>query len=279
MSRLRARMAVLTRTLTGLRHLDPGRDRLLAAFPKSGSTWVRFVLCNLVSLRYWDGRPLDFPLLNRTLPELGASDLSEPWPWGELLPRTVKTHAPAWPLLRRVPAVLLVRDPADVMVSFHHHDAAQGGSRNPGRTLADFVRGGRFGVEGWARHTRSWMDAGATVVRYGELRADPHAGFRRLVDALGADVPDELLGPAVARSTLEATRAAEARSGADADFEDGFRFVRKGAERAGRAALSADDRSWMEEVLHRHGVEWPEAPPPSDDERVDGPPSGSGDGR
>ena len=31
------------------------QDVILASFPKSGSTWVRFFLCNLVSLRYWEG--------------------------------------------------------------------------------------------------------------------------------------------------------------------------------------------------------------------------------
>lgn len=251
------RLAHLARHLAGIARLDPDHDRILAAFPKSGSTWVRFVLCNLVSLRYWKGRPLDFPLLDRTMPELGVTSLAPPWEHGELLPRVVKTHRPAWPVLRRIPTVLLVRDPRDVMVSFFHHDAAQGGPRNPGDTLATFLRGRRYGIPAWIRHTRSWRDAGAWLVRYEELKADPEGTFARLVAALGARIPEELLVEAVGRSTLEATRAAEERSGLDPEkgFDDSFRFVRKGAVGEGREVLSDDDRAWIRERLSRAGIE------------------------
>ena len=251
------RLGRLARYLEGLVRLHPERDRLLAAFPKSGSTWVRFVLCNLVSLRHWDGRPLDFPLLNRTMPELGVSRLRGPWPYGETVPRVVKTHTAAWPLLRRVPAVLLVRDPRDVMVSFFHHDAAQGGPRNPGSTLSSFIRGERFGIPGWVRHTRSWREAEAAVIRYEALRRDPAGGFAGLLETLGARVPDDRLARALERSTLEATRQAEERSGADpeADFDDDFRFVRKGAVGEGRAALTEEDRAWIAGELRREGID------------------------
>lgn len=254
---LTRRMAALGRYASGLRRLDPERDRVLAAFPKSGSTWVRFVLCNLVSLRFWNGKPLDFPLLDRTLPELGVSTLAEEWPWGALLPRVVKTHQPAWPVLRTVPALLLVRDPRDVMVSFFHHDAAQGGPRNPGATLSTFIRARRFGVPGWIRHTRSWRDAGATLVRYEELKADPHRAFGRVLSALGARVPEALLARALERSTLEATRAAEERGGLDPEkgFDDAFRFVRKGAVGEGREVLSDPDRAWIAARLREGGVD------------------------
>lgn len=254
---MRRRLASLARHLTGLVRLDREGDRVLAAFPKSGSTWVRFVLCNLVSLRYWDGRPLDFPLLDRTMPELGVTSLAPGWDYGDLLPRVVKTHRSAWPVLREVPALLLVRDPRDVMVSFFHHDAAQGGPRNPGDTLSTFLRGRRWGVPAWIRHTASWRDAGATVVRYEDLKADPRAGFRRVVEALGARIPDALLSEAVERSTLEATRAAEERGGLDPDkgFDDSFRFVRKGAVGEGRQVLSDEDRAWIAARLSRAGID------------------------
>ncbi|MFQ5536403.1 MAG: sulfotransferase domain-containing protein [Gemmatimonadota bacterium] len=256
MSSLRSRFRLAARYLEGLAHLGED-DVLLACFPKSGSTWVRFVLANLLSLRFWDGAPLDFATLDRTLPELGVNRLGAPWPYGALLPRVVKTHKPAWPVLAGPQAVLLVRDPADVVVSFYHHDRGQGGIRGRGATLSEFLRHPRYGLPGWTRHARSWMERGAPVVRYEDLHADPEGAFRRLLDLIAAAVPDDLLRTALDRSTVEATRRAEERSGLapEKGFAPDFRFVRSASVGEGRAALSPADRAWMARYLRSHGVD------------------------
>jgi hypothetical protein len=237
--------------------LNLGRDDvLLASFPKSGSTWVRFVLCHLVSLRYWDGRALDFATLDATMPELGVDSLAERWAWGKLLPRVVKTHTAAWPVLRRVPAVLLVRNPMDVVVSFHHHDQAQGGLRLGDAPLSTFVRHPRHGVPGWVRHTRSWLDRQVPVVRYETLRSDPKPGFATLLSHLGVKIPEDLLEEALERSSLEEVRRAEMRGGLNPakGFDPSFRFARKGSMGEGRETLSDEDQVWIRTYLREHGV-------------------------
>jgi len=42
-------------------------DIILAAYPKSGSTWLRFLLCDVGSLLEWNGREVDFETLNKTM--------------------------------------------------------------------------------------------------------------------------------------------------------------------------------------------------------------------
>ena len=42
-------------------------DIILASYPKSGSTWFRFFLCNLISVAEWSGREIDFSLEDNVL--------------------------------------------------------------------------------------------------------------------------------------------------------------------------------------------------------------------
>ena len=54
-------------------------DVILAAFPKTGSTWVRFLFCNLIALLEWNNRSVDFNLLNDTMPYFGEGNLHKKW--------------------------------------------------------------------------------------------------------------------------------------------------------------------------------------------------------
>lgn len=251
-----SRIGLLTRYARGLMNLRR-EDVLLASFPKSGSTWVRFVLCHLITLRYWNGKDLDFGLLDATMPEFGVSDLDRPWAYADLMPRVVKTHTSAWPLLARVPAVLLVRDPLDVVVSFYHHDRAQGGLRLPGADLSTFVRHPRRGLPGWVAHTKSWMERGATVVRYETLRSDPASAFPSLMEALGVRAPGAMLAQALERSSLGEVRRAEERGGLapEKGFDPAFRFARKGGVGEGRRSLGDEDQAWAREYARERGVD------------------------
>src|SRR5436190_16347079 len=94
-------------------------DVLLASFLRSGNTWARLFLCNLISLREWDGRPVTYGLLEATMPRLGHDNLFRPWPH-PTMPRVVKTHRPYSRLFGRTQAIGIVRDPRDVMVSSYH---------------------------------------------------------------------------------------------------------------------------------------------------------------
>ena len=78
-------------------------DFLLAGFPRSGSTWTRHVLCNLISLNEWSGREVE-AVLNETMPALGASNLFRPWPHSTI-PRVIKTHHRYSPLFRNIPSI------------------------------------------------------------------------------------------------------------------------------------------------------------------------------
>lgn len=213
------------RGIIGLR----AEDVLLASFPRSGSTWLRFFLANLVSLHELDGSPIDFARLNAMLPELGASDLLATWPYSSI-PRVVKTHRPHSVLLR-VPrrSVLVVRDPRDVMVSYYLYEQGKSRPRFTG-AFSGFLHCPGLGLKAWFRHQRSWSSRATLELRYEALRAAPVEQLRRLLGLLEVAPPTDLVEEAVSRSKLGRVRDVEQRSGSghEGRFREGFRFARQG---------------------------------------------------
>jgi estrone sulfotransferase len=185
-----------------------GDDVLLSSFPRSGSTWVRLFLCNLISLTEWNGGAVDLRLLNETMPELGISNLVKPWHHPSI-PRVVKTHKPWTPLLRRFRAVGLVRDPRDVMVSRYHRLGDRVGLYEG--SFAGFVGDHRLGLEAWFRHFASWRGRWAVIIRYEDLLDGPDREFGRLLEILKIRAPGGLVREAITRSSFESARRVEGR--------------------------------------------------------------------
>lgn len=182
-------------------------DVLLSSFPRSGSTWMRFLLCNLISLLEWDGKTVDFLLLNRTMVELGVSNLLEPWPHSSTIPRVVKTHRRYPPIFGRNRAIGIIRDPRDVMVSFYHFQRDRQGVYDG--TFSEFIRKQRSGLQSWFRHYTSWRDHWDLIVKYENMREDVFHEFNQVLDILGIEYPEDLIRKAISRSSFESLQEIE----------------------------------------------------------------------
>lgn len=219
----------VTRYVRGISALQP-TDVWLASFPKAGSTWVRFFLCNLVCLTEQGGRHVDFPVLDAMMPALGFSPLHRPWPH-QVIPRTVKTHRPYLrPLFGRAGrAVYIARDPRDIMVSYYHFCRANR-RYDVTEPFSDFIRDSRLGLEACLTHFLSWEPHIDLLLQYERLRQDTYDEFRRLTDFLQADVDEAIIRESIERSSFAQVRAVQERSGLSQPgaFEPEYRFARKG---------------------------------------------------
>lgn len=211
--------------------LPPGTIAWLASYPRSGSTWVRFLL---TAYRHGAiGRSTD---VAREVPDIHGPDAVRADIAARLdrgAPLIVKTHVP-WTAhhpfaARTARAVLLVRHPRDVLLSslaFHRAlghptppDDAEAArafiaeSGDPAWRAADPVRrAAGFGT--WTGHILSWLDSApfpVTVMRFESLRAETVPTIAALPAFLGAAVDSDRNDAAVRTCAFDAMRALEIR--------------------------------------------------------------------
>lgn len=205
-------------------------DVLLASFPKSGNTWVRFFLCNLISLEELDCQVVGFPLLDATMPELGRPELLQSWPY-RTLPRVVKTHHSLLPSLRNRRHIVVYRDPRDVMVSMYHY-VRRKRIHYRDISLESVVYDRRRGLQAWFEWHERWKQSKAQGiwVAYESLKLDPEAEFSRILRFLHVEAPEQVFKEAIKRSSIESVRRSEKTHGYSKPDEnrDGFTFARSG---------------------------------------------------
>ena len=193
--------------LLGLHH--PGRnlrvfpdDVFLVSYPKSGNTWTRFLIANLV---FPEKQP-DFANLNELIPD--PEGLSKRHLENMPRPRYIKSHQYFDPRYHKV--LYIVRDPRDVVLAEYHFGIKQRlhGEEYP---LAHYVSrflandtGHTYGS--WFDHVASWYftrrdDPAFLLVRYESLHTQPVIEMERIAMFLGVDPDPERLNFAIEQST------------------------------------------------------------------------------
>jgi hypothetical protein len=210
-------------------------DTFIVSYPKSGNTWTRFLIGNLV---YPEG--VDFSNINQVVPD--PDDLSKRFLKRLPRPRILKSHQPFDARYGRV--ICIVRDPRDVVLSEYHFEIKQMliEEKFPiERHVARFVAGevehlkrrvpmrepvgmalGEYGS--WGENVGSWLAARQNskkfqsgqdflLVRYEDMVDDPKSELARIAWFLGIDPTAERLAKAVERSSAEQMRKLEKAQG------------------------------------------------------------------
>jgi hypothetical protein len=170
-----------------------GGDALVVSIPKSGRTWVRTFLCAYYSEKVGQPftlEPEKFPGVPRII---YTHDLFEQ-----------RTKADRWDKLRgkylipqkerrRLPIVLLARDPRDAFVSLYvqlTRRTRETPLELKTKSASELLRDPRFGIASMVEVMNAWLAEWSRkkkflLLRYEDLRRDPEPGFRSLLRLLG----------------------------------------------------------------------------------------------
>lgn len=232
---------------------------LLASYPRSGSTWLRFLLYELLS-----GQAATFPAVNQGIPDIGRAEPDKLLPGGG---RLIKTHEPYQQVYRR--GIYLVRDVRDVIVSEYFYQLKVGAF---GGTMQDFIHRfltGRVNAYGsWQKHVGSWLEAPIApnelcVARYEDLKAATVETIARIGLFLNLRWDDELIKSVIDNNSVRRMREKEQAGGSSVRGRSDIPFVRKGTSGNWPEALKPNHVGRIEatcgELLARLGYELTES--------------------
>lgn len=245
----RARITDAVQSLAAWQFLPVERnddDLFIVEFPKSGVTWLTFLVANVNAQLNGDSRAVTFFNVNDFVPDVQSvrhvHSARAPLPGY----RCFKSHAPRLAPYRKV--VYLVRDPRHVMVSYWTFLRGLGWWQG---TLGQLVASRKYGIRAWTDHVGGWLrgvDAAASfaLLRYEDLMANTAGELMRLYALLGISVTPEIVAAAIERSSLDRMRELERSYAAGHPALRGVEFVRRKPLGGARATLPDGVRDLIE---------------------------------
>ncbi|MCH8208191.1 MAG: sulfotransferase domain-containing protein [Nitrospinae bacterium] len=256
----------------------------LASYPKSGNTWTRNFLHNILrgdgegsfdinkmnTLTTWDSgmqwyKPLlDKPLEDCTKEEVAAVRIQANQRMADATPDLVfvKTHN-AMVADRGVPmvnskvtagAVYIVRNPLDVAISYSHHLNKTIDETINFMNLVGFQSQNRdkmaYEVQSsWLEHVYSWTrkeNPSLFVMRYEDMLVNPLKEFGKLIKFLRIRTPRRVLEEAIEASSFKKLKEQEDEKGFGEKPKDAKSFFRTGKSDQWKDTLNKDQ---IEEII------------------------------
>jgi hypothetical protein len=215
MSSLKKQLAAYGRVVTKRQPAARGLtvypdDTFLVSFPRSGNTWTRFLVCNLMN----PDDPVGFAQLESRIPEI--YDVSDRALRAFPRPRVIKSHECFDPRYKKI--IYIVRDPRDVLVSYYEFQLKR-------RVISDdcsleeflprFMESEFEPKTGcWRDHVLSWIatrggQQGFLLLRYEDMLANTQKESAKITSFLGLDSNPGRIARAVALSSAGRMRQLE----------------------------------------------------------------------
>jgi hypothetical protein len=228
-------------------------DIFLVSFPKSGNTWTRFLLANLI----FPETPATFANLHRLIPDPSATTKREFRHIPQ--PRIIKSHECFDPRYRRV--IYIVRDPRDVALSqYHYHRKVKRIADDYSMTtfVTRFLAGETCQHGSWGQNVATWLitrkkeDSRFLLLRYEDMVTDTPRQLERIAAFLNIAASPERIAQTVQRSSADHMRKLEQAQSDDClltkDSRKDLSFVRSAKAGGWRSGLPEAEVARLEDA-------------------------------
>jgi hypothetical protein len=220
-------------------------DFHLVSYPKSGNTWLRYLIADAIIRSNNIEFKVDESSLNFVVPgtpkraDVVNSDIRN-----KIIdtgaPRVFKSHSAYNKHYPKV--ILLVRDPRDVMVSYFLYSKER--LKNFNGSFSEFIRS-NTGIYQWLKHTNSWLNNYDFLINYEELLDEPIKSLRRLFDFIGIEnLDDATIEEIVMENSILKLREKSPSS----QFTENFNFFRSGKSKDWINHFSKEDLAYYESL-------------------------------
>jgi len=259
----------------------------LASYPKSGNTWLRSYLQNLLTdaktpggienitqftkgdaQRHLFQHVSDKPVDDMTAEEIAALRLAAHGALAQSSPDTVmvKTHCylgeycgyPQISMKYTSGTIYIIRNPLDVCISMAPHFGIGIDEAIDWMADSSFDGGGGeeevpYHISSWSTHVSSWTATGASaalhIVRYEDMLYKSLPTFKGVAKFLGLKLPAERIKRAIKFSSFSQLRKQEDKSGFVETSVHADRFFRVGKAGQWKSVLSKDQ---IDKVVESH---------------------------
>jgi Sulfotransferase domain len=262
----------------------------IASYPKSGNTWVRVFIHNLIRELGGGGEAQDINALHemtareslagrfaqrlgKQATEAAAAEIARVRPLvqadivqGARGPVYIKTHnaianVEGFPTINldvTLAAIYIVRNPLDVAVSYAHHSGLpydpiiEFMANPPGHLDADNRRVYEF-LGSWSFHVASWMSVPCRpilLMRYEDMLSAPERSFGRLASFLRMKAGSDQVSRAIGKSSFSELARQEELRDFNERPKTAAKFFREGKAGQWRHALT---QSQVQSIIAAHG--------------------------
>lgn len=206
-------------------------DIFLVSYPKSGNTWLRFIIGNLIS-----EKEVDFNNFNNIIPDMHQTLKKKLDKYQS--PRIIKSHLS---YTKSYPKVIYIyRDPRDVVISYYywHKKYDKNFNLTIEQYIEKFIQGKNSIYGSWQQHYYSWVNSPLNernkllILKYEDIKANEFSEVHKIVDFLSLNVNRQEIEKAIENSKFDKMQNLEKKQTSTSEYlknsRHDIRFVRSG---------------------------------------------------
>lgn len=198
------------RGILGLLNQESSSAIYIVEYPKSGITWLSFLISNALLLASKSKMRTTFFNVQMLIPDVHlVRTIPKHTFWGPQFPKFIKSHSEYTSRYKNV--IYIVRDPLSVMKSYYRYNINLGIWKGD---FEEFVLKSPYGLKNWMSHLESWLKNSNNgfrlhLVKYEDLVDSPLNTLSDLLTNLGIVLDEKILKQSISYSSVSEMRQSE----------------------------------------------------------------------